>query len=60
MYDYQTALQKARDQSLDGCVQHVNAILDKDDNGTPRIAGYKVDDWYDGTTVASFESGWPK
>ena len=61
MYDYSTALQKAKEVSAEEqCTQHVNAVLGKDANGTPVIVGYKTDDWYDGSTVATFTDGWPR
>ena len=59
MCDYQTALATASKESADEqCTKHVNAVLGKDEHGDPKIVGYKTDDWYDGSTVATFTNGW--
>lgn len=62
--DYQQALEAARDRSLTeeyaDCGVHVSAQLGKDKDGTPCIVGYRLDNWTDGTTVATFVNGWPR
>ena len=55
---YQEACRKAKDLSaIHGCVQHVNAVLDVDNEGTPCVEGFTVSDWSDGTTMKSYSDG---
>lgn len=59
MLTYTEARDKAREQSKEGCVQHVNAVILTTHAQVkgPEIVGYTVSDWTDGTTVASFYKG---
>lgn len=57
---YQDAANQARQQSQDGCVQHVNGHIEMvDDSGLCAIDpdDYYVSDWMDGTTQASYVNG---
>lgn len=41
-----------------GCVQHINAAVTFcTSTGTVLNTNFKVEDWYDGSTVVSFENG---
>lgn len=47
--NFKETLDRAHAESIKhGCVQHVNKTLS---------GAYYVSDWYDGSTVASFENG---
>ena len=56
---YEDAIKKAFRTSRDeSCVQHVNAILsDPTESEPPVILGYRVSDWFDGSTVLSYTNG---
>lgn len=53
----QAATDIAREQSKSGCVQHVNRVCRWDVYEGKKVPEYHVSDWYDGTTVTSFEGG---
>lgn len=55
MYFLEATLMAIRVSLKEGCVQHVNSLLNDKNEVDPR--GYYVSDWVDGTTVASFERG---
>lgn len=66
MHTYQTALALAKLRSEEArCVQHVNAVIAQVEHMNnsleivrePRIVGYTIDDWADGSTVKSFSDG---
>ena len=53
---YDEAVMVARIESENGYVQHVNRIQKLGTN----IIEYIVSDWFDDTTVASFENGYER
>lgn len=60
MHTYQTALALAKLRSEEArCTQHVNAVIPTTipAGEEPKIAGYVISDWCDGTTVKSFYNG---
>lgn len=56
---YEVALDAAADKSrADDCTVHVCAVLRMPTSGRePSIAGYRLSDWLDGTTVVTYTSG---
>jgi hypothetical protein len=61
MLNYREACEQAKILSQDGCVRHVNAVLqlpsEFSEVDDPWIEGYEVSDWTDGSTVKSFCNG---
>ena len=55
---YQEACEKALEKSKDGCSYHVCALVRMNlASDEPYIAGYKIDEWKDDATVASYFYG---
>lgn len=58
---YIEALERAIKASLtpanQGCGVHVCAVLGFDAHGTPEIKAYRLDSFYDGSTVATIVNG---
>jgi hypothetical protein len=56
---YAEACERARARSAEfGCTVYVFACLERGSGDKePTIAGYAVDDWFDSSVVAQFDSG---